>query len=381
MPTEAEIKRQIDFLSRWKNNQYFFYSETSIEMQGYSLMSPKGRYTAEQVRSIVEYARKRHVDVVPCVELYGHLHDLFRIERYADLAVVPHGQDFNALDPRVMKVIGDWVDELVRLFPSPFIHIGFDEPYDLDKSSAMSKVTPGKLYVGQLTRVVNLVEQRGKHVMFWADTVNIFSKYPEVIPELPKGIIAVPWLDFITKDYTPWFAPWASHHIPAIESTYIHDCLSIFPEYNYSFDIIDGLLATGRKYGIVGQLINLWTDSNQDLYRMAWPGLAYGAAAAWQSTPVARRTVLRGLLSHRLPAASGRRSCAGLAGVDRLRGASRKGLRPGNTHPHMGRPALTRQHCVVSRPRGRPSRGPLAGRAGRGAPRPRACHRRRSQHA
>ncbi|MGO8732803.1 MAG: glycoside hydrolase family 20 zincin-like fold domain-containing protein [Terriglobia bacterium] len=173
--TEAEIKRQIDFLSRWKNNQYFFYSETSIEMPGYPLMSPKARFTAEQVRRIIDYARQRHVHVVPCVEFYGHLHDFFRIERYADLAVIPHGQDFNALDPRVMSVISDWVDELVRLFPSPFMHIGFDEPYDLDKSSAMSKVSPGQLYAGQLTRVVHLVQQHGKHVLFWADTVNILG--------------------------------------------------------------------------------------------------------------------------------------------------------------------------------------------------------------
>ena len=170
-------------------------------------MRPKGRFPTEQVRRIIDYARWRHVDVVPCVELYGHLHDLFRVERYSDLAVIPHGQDFNALDPRVMNVIGDWLDELAHLFPSPFIHIGFDEPYDLDKSSALSKVSPGELYVKQLTRVVNLVQQRGKHVMFWADTVNIFRKYPEIIPSLPPGIIAVPWLDFITKDYTPWFAP------------------------------------------------------------------------------------------------------------------------------------------------------------------------------
>jgi hexosaminidase len=281
LPTEAEVKRQIDFLSRWKDNQYFFYSETSIEMPGYPLLSPKARFTAEQVRRVVEYARQRHVDVVPCVELYGHLHDLFRIERYADLAVIPHGQDFNALDPRVMSVIGDWVNQLARMFPSPFVHIGFDEPYDLDKSAASSGVSGGRLYLGQLTRVVKLVQQHRKHVLFWADTVNIFGKYPDIIPELPPGIIAVPWHDFLEKDYTPWFAPWAAHQIPAFASTYVHNCLSIFPEFNYSFTMIDSLLETGRKYGISGILVNLWTDDNQDLYRMAWAGMAYGAVAGW----------------------------------------------------------------------------------------------------
>ncbi len=292
LPREEEIKRQIDFLSQWKDNQYFFYSETSIEMDGYPLVSARARYTAEQVRRIIDYARQRHVDVVPCVELYGHLHDLFRIERYSDLAVLPHGQDFNAADPRVMTVVRDWVDQLVRLFPSPFMHIGFDEPYDLEKSSRMTGVPPGQLYLRQLKQVAELVQKHDKRVLFWADTVNVFGEHPELIPGLPPGIIAVPWHDFIEKDYTPWFAPWAAHHIPAIESTYIHNCLSIFPEFNYTFTIIDGLLETGRKYGIIGQLINLWTDDNQDLYRMAWAGMAYGAAAAWQSGPMARGSFL-----------------------------------------------------------------------------------------
>ena len=35
LPTEEEVKRQIDFLSRWKVNQYYFYSEASIELNDY----------------------------------------------------------------------------------------------------------------------------------------------------------------------------------------------------------------------------------------------------------------------------------------------------------------------------------------------------------
>lgn len=31
LPTVDEIERQIDFLSRWKGNQYYFYSEATIE--------------------------------------------------------------------------------------------------------------------------------------------------------------------------------------------------------------------------------------------------------------------------------------------------------------------------------------------------------------
>ena len=51
LPTEKEVQRQLDFLARWKANQYFLYSEGSIELQGYSLMNPgDARFSQEQVR-------------------------------------------------------------------------------------------------------------------------------------------------------------------------------------------------------------------------------------------------------------------------------------------------------------------------------------------
>jgi hypothetical protein len=42
---ESEIERQIDFLARWKANQYYFYSEASIELKGYPLLNRRGRYS------------------------------------------------------------------------------------------------------------------------------------------------------------------------------------------------------------------------------------------------------------------------------------------------------------------------------------------------
>jgi len=105
---EGEIERQIDFLARWKANQYYFYSELSIELDGYPLLNPGARYTKEQVRRIIDYARWRHIDVVPCLEYYGHLRDAFRIERYAELAALPHGGEFNPRHARVRELLKDW---------------------------------------------------------------------------------------------------------------------------------------------------------------------------------------------------------------------------------------------------------------------------------
>jgi len=136
LPTEEEIKRQIDFLSRWKANQYYLYSEANIELRGYSLINPGARYSQEQIRRIVGYARERHVDVVPCLELYGHLHDFFRVERYADLAALPHGGEMNPRNPQMQSLLVDWVRQFAALFPSPWFHVGMDEPWKLEKAGS-----------------------------------------------------------------------------------------------------------------------------------------------------------------------------------------------------------------------------------------------------
>ncbi len=126
-----EIERQIDHLARFKANQYYFYSEATIELDGYSLVNPNGRYTREEIRHIIDYGRQRHVDVVPCLELYGHLHDLFRVEQFSDLSLPRYGGEFDPRNPRVLQVLDDWVEQTAKLFPSPWYHAGFDEPWAL----------------------------------------------------------------------------------------------------------------------------------------------------------------------------------------------------------------------------------------------------------
>ena len=78
-----------------KANQYYFYSEASIELDGYPLLNPGGRFSKQQVKRIVAYGRERHIDVIPFLELYGHLHDLLRVELYADLGAYPHAAELD----------------------------------------------------------------------------------------------------------------------------------------------------------------------------------------------------------------------------------------------------------------------------------------------
>ncbi|MGH9664634.1 MAG: glycoside hydrolase family 20 zincin-like fold domain-containing protein, partial [Bryobacteraceae bacterium] len=292
LPTEDEIKRQIDFLARWKGNQYYFYSELSIELKGYSIINPGGRYSQDQVRRIIEYARQRHVDVVPCLEFFGHLHDLFRIERYADLAVLPHGGDLNPRVPQIQHMLEDWIDQMTALFPSPWFHIGLDEPWELERAtSSAAGVDPAKLYLDHLMRTSELVRRRGKRVLFWADVASgahLFEKYPQLAGSLPQGILPVPWNYRVAKDYSMMLEPFQKARVPEIIATGIWAWETMAPNFQVTFSNIDGYVRDGRRYGTLGIINTNWADDAQILFRATEPGVAYGAIAGWQDAPIDR---------------------------------------------------------------------------------------------
>jgi hypothetical protein len=280
LPKIEEIKKQIDFLARWKANQYYFYTEASIELDGYPLLMANARYKKEEVREVIEYARKRHIDVIPLMELYGHIHDLFRLEHYADMAVMPHGGEFKPYDPRVKPIIEDWISQMSVLFPSPFFHIGFDETWLIRSEAEKLKMPPEKLYLDMLNQTADIVVEQGKIPMLFAD---MLQKFPMIIPEISNRIIAVPW-HYFPKDesaYDPLLAPFHEQGIPMIVQSALINWNWVYPAFEISFRNTDLLLRMGKKYGAVGFINSGWTDDTQTIMRLSWPDLAFGSAQSW----------------------------------------------------------------------------------------------------
>ena len=298
LPTEDEIKRQIDFLARWKVNQYYLYAEAQIELRGYDLVNPDDRYSQDQIRQIVAYARDRHVDVIPWPNFYGHLHELFRIERYANLSLFPHGDEINPLNEQAQALLEDWTRQLAALFPSPWFNVGFDEQWELSRAKRIlgNSVDPAQVYVNQLKRSAELLHQLNKRPMFLANPCGgsrEFSQRPELIAELPAYIVAAPWRFYPAfedlPDYSACVAPFAREHIATFVVPGIWCWDNIAPDFTRSFENIDGFALAARKYGSLGLINSGWNDFSYALYRAALPGMAYGAVASWQSEPVDRK--------------------------------------------------------------------------------------------
>lgn len=291
--TVAEVEKQLDLLAEFKANQYFFYVETDLDLDGYPLLHKDSNWSKEDIRTIIAYARQRHIDVIPCVELYGHLHDLFRLERYSDLAALSHGGEANPADPRIQKILEDWLRQYAALFPSPWLHLGFDEPFELERagSKAAGGVAPDVLWLQHLQRMARITSDLGKRPLFWADIdegAYIFNKYPGLAAGLPKNAIAAPWFYDARADYSNLLDLFAANHVPILVATGISDWDNIAPDFDSTFTNIDGFLAAGRKAGALGMMNTEWSDSALALHRESIAAIAYGAVAAWQSNTTDR---------------------------------------------------------------------------------------------
>ena len=289
-----EVEHELDLMAKLKMNQFYFYNELTIALDGLSPAAPGARMSKADVRTIIEYARQRHIDVVPCLELYGHLHDLFRREEYSDLADFPHGVEFDPANPRVKPLLARWANEYMDLFPSAFVHIGFDETWQLKQAASRGSASPASYFVEQLRNVSSLFEARGKTVLAWGD---IMVRFPEIVPKLPPHLIAIAWYYDPRPDpeYHTWIDPLAARHQPFMVAPGVNAWSEIAPDLDLTFNNIDTMLAAGRKAGALGMVNTIWSDDVQALKHPMLPGIAYGAVASWQSAPVDRAHFFRGV--------------------------------------------------------------------------------------
>ncbi|WP_460935027.1 glycoside hydrolase family 20 zincin-like fold domain-containing protein [Spirosoma humi] len=282
--TVDEVKKQIDFLARWKTNQYYFYNEVSIQLDGYSTLNYKASYSQAQIKTIIAYARERHMDVIPFVNFYGHLHELIRNEKYASLAIGHYGHELDPRNPAVQTLLKNWIKQYTTLFQSPFIHVGFDETWETKRlaNTGLAKLDPEALYIQQLSFVSNEFKQYGKTLLAWTD-MNAF--YPNILAKFPKDVTPVIWeyspdttainnyLNPVLKEKKPFFIQ------PAV-SGWGH----IYPSANYTYENINLCLKAGLRHNTLGFITSVWTDSVEPFVRASWLFMAYGCIAAWQGT-------------------------------------------------------------------------------------------------
>lgn len=155
------VKRQIDAMARYKINRLHLHLTDGagwrIEIKRYPRLTefaawrpyedweswwegdrryceandPKARggfYTQDDIREIVEYARLRHIEVIPEIEMPGHSDEV--TATYPELGCSGKPYQDGDLCPgseQTFEFLENVLTEVMELFPSEYIHVGGDE--------------------------------------------------------------------------------------------------------------------------------------------------------------------------------------------------------------------------------------------------------------
>ena len=268
-----------------------------------------GFYTQQEAREIVEYARQRHITVIPEIDMPGHM--LAALAAYPELGCtggpyeVGHKwgvyKDVLCLGKEsTYKFVQDVIDEVVEIFPAKYFHIGGDEsptvmwekcPKCLQK--AKDENTDIKHLQQYFTnRVEKYLNSKGKSIIGWDEILEGKINQSATIMSW-RGV--EPGLKAAKQGHDVIMTP-SSHvyfdHYQAKDTKHEPDAIGgCSPvEKVYSYEPLPDTLSAEAKNRIKGVQANLWTEyipfTTQAEY-MVLPRMAALAEVQW--TPVAKK--------------------------------------------------------------------------------------------
>ena len=300
------VKKYIDMMAYYKLNMFHWHLTDDqgwrIEIKQYPLLTQIGSYrketmveknfdpyigdktpvdgfyTQEQVKEIVQYAAKRHITIVPEIEMPGH--SQAAIAAYPELAC--YGNNYEVwtkwgvtnvtLCPTsdVIQFYENILSEIISLFPGKYIHIGGDEvPDDHWKNSKQVAELMHEKNLQTYAQVeayfINQIEQyvisKGKKIIGWDEileggvsqsaTIMSWRGTEGGVAAAKKGNDAV-----MTPGKYCYFDHCQSQN--PLEPICIGGYLPL--DTVYSYDPMPSQLSADESMHILGAQANVWTE-------------------------------------------------------------------------------------------------------------------------
>ncbi|MFC7792069.1 beta-N-acetylhexosaminidase [Streptomyces cinereoruber] len=269
-----------------------------------------GFYTRDDIREIVAYAAERHITVVPEIDLPGH--------SQAAIAAYPELGNTDVVDTAALAVWDTWgvnpnvlapteevlrfyegvFEEVLELFPSPFVHVGGDEcPKDQWKASPAAQARMRELGLADEDELQSWfvrhfdrwLTARGRRLIGWDEilegglaegaAVSSWRGYAGGIAAAEAGhdVVMCPE-QHVYLDHRQ--APGEDEPMPIGYVRTLEDV--------YRFEPVPPGLSPEAAAHILGTQANVWTEVMENRSRVdyqVFPRLAAFAEVAWSALP------------------------------------------------------------------------------------------------
>ena len=245
-----------------------------------------GYYTQEELKDLIQYAAERHINIIPEIDLPGHMQAALATYPQLGCTGGPYevwkrwGVSEDVLcagNEEAMQFAEDVLNEVMDLFPSPYIHIGGDEcpkvrwekcPKCQKKIKALgikgddrfSKEDYLQSYV--MNRMAKVVEARGRRVIGWDEILE---------GNVSETAIIMSWrgteggIEAARKGHDVIMAPSSHLYFDYYQSEDIASepmCIGGYlpVERVYEFQPLPEELTPEQQKHIIGVQANIWTE-------------------------------------------------------------------------------------------------------------------------
>jgi len=299
VPSVSGMKTLIDYLAVMGYSMVMLYTEDVIELEKYKYFGyMRGRYTADELRAIDDYAWEYGIETIPCIECYGHMEKYLMWNEAAPIRDTP--TVLLARNEETFEFVESLIVKVSSCFRSNRIHIGMDEAWNMGRGNFLTKhglVPPFEIFTEYMERLIQITNKYKLIPMMWSDMyfrVNTdddryygedITVSKEVIDKVPEGVELVFWHygeepgcdDYMLEKhkafnrkiiYAGGFWGWIGH----------------FPENNYSLESIRCSLSACRKQNVREAMATVWSNdgSECDLYANLLP-LSYFAELCYDN--------------------------------------------------------------------------------------------------
>lgn len=306
VPTVDSMKMMLDYLALMGYGMAMMYTEDTVELPGRPFFGyMRGRYTADELRAMDDYAYEYGIEMIPCIECYGHMGKYLNWDEAS--AIKDTAEVLLAREEKTFQFLDELIGTVSSCYRSKRIHIGMDEAWDMGRGKFLDKhgyVPPLEIFTEYMERLIGITDKYGLTPMMWSDMYFRASSKnnayydesievpPEIAAQIPKNVELVFWHygeGHRCNDYM------LKKHVALGKKTLfaggLWSWIGHFPEHNYAMSATRLALEACRKNKIREVMMTVWLNDNAecDIFANLF-GLSFFAELCfdWEITDEAR---------------------------------------------------------------------------------------------
>lgn len=272
-----EVKHFIDLIKKFGYNALGLYLEDTYEIEGEKYFGYlRGRYSAQELKDIDDYAYANGVEVIPYIQTLAHLTNITRHQVYDEIIDI---DDILLIDePKTYDLIDKMLKTCSNTFRSKNINIGMDEAFNVGLGKYLKQhgyCDRYEVILRHLNKVVDIAKKYELKPNMWSDMFfriacgdyYVPTSIPEEVKKLVPENIGLEYWDYYHKDKELYDKMFKSHKEFNREVSFAGGAWSwhgFAPLSKFSINTMKPAMQSVIDNGIKNVMITMWGDAGHE---------------------------------------------------------------------------------------------------------------------